>query len=77
MITGFWCDLVTDPKILQRKHTARNRKIMAIFSVFFGGFMARAIMQRVGAAGTLGVATGIRVLIAAGWLWAPAKACEK
>ena len=73
LMTGFWCEIMSDPKIFTLRHRARDIKLFAIFMVFLGGFAARAILQRIGAPGALGVGTGVRALIAIAWLFAPAK----
>ena len=41
--------------------------------MFFGGFVGRALVDTMGAAGTLGVGAGIRVAIALCWLLVPSK----
>lgn len=52
----------------------RDHKILAVIALFLGGFVSRAILQTsVGSAGTLGIGCGMRVLIAIGWLFVPAK----
>jgi len=75
VLTSVWCELVADPKLLNlRKGThSRDHKVLAIFALFLGGFLGRAILAKIGSAGALGVATGIRVLLALGWLFVPSK----
>lgn len=70
-MTGFWCDLATDAKLFRLKNPARDRKLFAMTSLFFGGFVARVILQRIEASGALGVGTAIQFLMAIGWLFAP------
>ncbi|KAF9240443.1 hypothetical protein BU15DRAFT_87654 [Melanogaster broomeanus] len=52
---------------------SRDHKVMAITSLFLGGFLGRAILDVLGSAGTLGVGTGIRFLIALSWFFVPEK----
>lgn len=75
-MTGFWCELMSDTKVLQKNYVARNRKVLAIIYVFLGGFMARALIGRIGAAATLGIGTIMRFLVAVAWLFGPAKASK-
>ena len=65
---------MADPKLfLPRRVTTRDHKIIGIFALFLGGFASRAILDKIGSAGTLGVGCGIRLLISAWWLFVPAK----
>ncbi|KAI5997259.1 hypothetical protein F5J12DRAFT_851833, partial [Pisolithus orientalis] len=50
---------------------ARDHKAMAILSLFIGAFMGRAILDKIGSAGTLVVGAGIRFLITLSWLFVP------
>ncbi|PCH45007.1 hypothetical protein WOLCODRAFT_27195 [Wolfiporia cocos MD-104 SS10] len=76
VLTTVWCELMADPKLfkLNRYIISRDHKIIAIFVLFLGGFVGRALIDQIGAAGTLGVGTGIRVIIAMWWLFVPGKA---
>ncbi|KAF9652301.1 hypothetical protein BDM02DRAFT_3109291 [Thelephora ganbajun] len=75
VLTSVWCELVADPKLLNLRKgiISRDYKILAIFALFLGAFLGRAILAEIGSAGALGVATGIRVLLAFGWLFVPSK----
>ncbi|KAI0795617.1 hypothetical protein C8Q75DRAFT_711714 [Abortiporus biennis] len=75
VLTTVWCELMADPKLFQlRRHIiSRDHKVIAIFALFFGGFVGRALIDKIGAASTLGVGTGMRVLIAVWWLFVPGK----
>ena len=57
---------MADPKLLnfRQRVISRDHKLIAIVALFLGGFVGRAIIDAVGAAGTLGVGTGMRVVIA-------------
>ena len=75
MLTTVWCELMADPKLfkLNRLVISRDHKIIGIVALFIGGFASRAILDKIGSAGTLGVGTGIRVLVAIWWLFVPGK----
>lgn len=76
MLTTVWCELMADPKLFQFKKLiiSRDHKVLAVFALFIGGLVSRAILQEISAAGTLGVGCGMRVIIAVMWLFVPAKA---
>jgi hypothetical protein len=46
----------------------RDLKIVAVSSLFVGGFVGRALLDKVGSSTTFLIGTGIRVLIALAWL---------
>ena len=75
VLTSVWCELIADPKLfsLKKAITSRDHKALAIFALFLGAFLGRALAAQIGSAGALGVATGIRVLLAFGWLFVPSK----
>ena len=74
VLTTTWCELMTDPNLFRRRFSAsRDHKIMAIVTLFFGGFVGRCIIDKIGSAGTLGVGTGLRFLIALSWYFVPSK----
>lgn len=75
VLTTVWCELMADPKllVLNRRVISRDHKLIAIVVLFLGGFVGRALIDQIGAAGTLGVGTGIRVLISIWWLFVPGK----
>jgi len=75
VLTSVWCELVADPKLLSLRQgiISRDHKVLAILGLFLGAFLGRAILAEIGSAGALGVATGIRVLLAFGWLFVPSK----
>ena len=66
---------MADPKLFQlnRFVISRDHKFIAIISLFIGGFVGRALIDAAGAAATLGVGTGLRLLIAIWWLFVPGK----
>lgn len=75
MLTTVWCELMADPKLFDFKHfvVTRDHKLIAAVSLFTGAFVGRALIDSIGAAGALGVGTGVRVVIALIWLFIPAK----
>lgn len=75
VLTSVWCELGADPHLFgfTRTIASRDLKVLAIFALFLGAFLGRAIVAVIGSAGALGVATGIRFLVAFSWLFVPAK----
>jgi hypothetical protein len=75
VLTSVWCELIADAKLfsLRKVVASRDHKILAIFALFLGAFLGRAIIAVIGSAGALGVATGIRFLLAFAWLFVPSK----
>ena len=74
VLTTVWCEFMSDPNLFRRRFViSRDHKFIAVFALFFGGFVGRAILDQVGSAGAFGVGTGIRVVIAIGWFFVPAK----
>jgi len=74
VLTTVWCELMADPKLFTRGFVlSRDHKLIAVLTLFVGGFVGRALIDQIGSAGTFGIGAGIRVLIALSWLWVPAK----
>jgi hypothetical protein len=74
VLTTVWCELMSDPKLFSRRPVVtRDHKLIAAASLFIGAFIGRTLVDSIGAAGTLGVGTGIRVLIALSWIFVPSK----
>jgi hypothetical protein len=75
VLTSVWCELVADPKLfnVRGRVISRDHKALAIFALFIGAFLGRAILAEIGSAGALGIATAIRVLLAFGWIFVPSK----
>jgi len=75
VLTTVWCELMSDPKLFQFRLgvISRDHKLIAIVALFAGGFLGRALIDAIGSAGTLGVGTGLRVIIALWWLFVPGK----
>jgi len=74
VLTTVWCELMTDPKLFAARRVAsRDRRIIAVSFLFVGGFCSRAILQSIGSPASLGIGTGLRVLIAFSWFFVPGK----
>jgi hypothetical protein len=74
VLTTIWCELFAEPRLFSRRRVnVRDHKILGASCIFLGGFVGRALADSIGAAGALGVGTGIRVVIALGWLFVPSK----
>ncbi|KIJ35264.1 hypothetical protein M422DRAFT_180927 [Sphaerobolus stellatus SS14] len=68
VLTTVWCELMADPKLFSRKLVkTRDLKIVAVSALFIGGFVGRALLDKLGDAGALGVGTGIRFIITLTW----------
>jgi uncharacterized membrane protein YoaK (UPF0700 family) len=79
VLTTTWCELMADPKLfdIRRIVISRDHKIMAIISLFLGGFVGRVLLDIVGSAATLGIGAGIRLLISVWWIFVPEKQARK
>lgn len=79
VLTTTWCELMADPKLfdIRRIVISRDHKILAIVSLFLGGFIGRVLIDIVGSAGTLGIGAGIRLLISVWWAFVPEKQGKK
>lgn len=75
MLTTIWVELVSDPRLFNLRHKVitRDHKLIAAVALFFGAFVARALLAQIGAAGALGIGTGLRVLITLSWIVIPGK----
>ncbi|KAJ3876570.1 hypothetical protein F5051DRAFT_411199 [Lentinula edodes] len=74
VLTTVWVELMADPRLFYRKKViTRDHKLIAASSLFIGGFVSRAILDKIGSAGALGVGTGVRLLITVSWLFVPGK----
>ncbi|KAF7323665.1 hypothetical protein MKEN_00587300 [Mycena kentingensis (nom. inval.)] len=74
--TALWIELVADPHLFKsptRRIASRDHRALALFVLFGGAIIARLMLGQVGAAATLGFATGLRMLIAASWLFVKGK----
>jgi hypothetical protein len=73
VLTSVWCELVADPKLfhIRRWIVSRDHKVMAIFTLFLGGFLGRALLASIGSAATLGIGTGVRLIVTLSWFFVP------
>ncbi|TFK52468.1 hypothetical protein OE88DRAFT_1712059 [Heliocybe sulcata] len=73
VITTMWCELMADPKLhhIRKWVSSRDHKLATIGALLLGGFMGAISVEAMGPAGTLGLGTGLRGLIAIGWLFIP------
>ena len=73
VLTTIWCELAADPKLFERRRIrSRDHRLIAASCIFLGAFLGCALINQIGAAGALGVGTGIRFLIAVAWMMVPA-----
>ncbi|EDR00120.1 uncharacterized protein LACBIDRAFT_334394 [Laccaria bicolor S238N-H82] len=65
VLTTVWVELVSDPRLfsLRQRVISRDHRVIAAVALFIGSFVSRAILQKIGTAGTLGVAVGIKIFI--------------
>ncbi|KAG2129650.1 uncharacterized protein EDB93DRAFT_1182093 [Suillus bovinus] len=79
VLTTTWCELMADPQLfdIRRIVISRDHKIVAIGSLFLGGFIGRVLIDSIGSAATLGIGTGIRLIISIWWLFIPEKQAKK
>ncbi|KAG5647704.1 hypothetical protein DXG03_008427 [Asterophora parasitica] len=79
VLTTVWVELVSDPRLfkLREKVVSRDHKVIAALALFVGGFMGRALVGKIGSAGTLGIAVGLRILIAISWVFVGGKSSAK
>ncbi|TRM59612.1 hypothetical protein BD626DRAFT_436736 [Schizophyllum amplum] len=75
VLTTIWVELMADPRLFRFRERVKTRdhRLIGAGSLFLGGFISRALLAKIGAAGTLGIGTGIRVLITLGWFFVPGK----
>jgi hypothetical protein len=75
VLTTIWVELMSDPRLfkLRQRVVSRDHKTLAALALFVGGFCSRALTGKIGAAGTLGVGVGFRILVALSWISVPGK----
>jgi len=75
VLTTVWVELMTDPRLfnLRKRVMSRDHRVIAAISLFVGAFVGRAILGQLGAAATLGIGVGFRVLISFSWIFVPGK----
>ncbi|KIY51381.1 hypothetical protein FISHEDRAFT_37457 [Fistulina hepatica ATCC 64428] len=77
VLTTIWIELMSDPRLFtfRQRVVGRDNKLLAVVGVFIGGFTSRALLAAIGSAATLGIATGIRLMICFWWLFVPSSDC--
>lgn len=74
VLTTVWVELVNDPFLFAlRRVNTRDHKAMSILAVFLGAFISKALVDKIGSGGTLGIAAGLRFIGAWAWLAVPSK----
>ena len=75
VLTTIWVELMSDPRLfkLRDRVASRDHKTLAAFGLFLGGFVARALVGKIGAAAALGIGVGFRIIIAFSWIFVPGK----
>ncbi|KAK4052588.1 hypothetical protein OIO90_004216 [Microbotryomycetes sp. JL221] len=77
VLTTVFVELVTDPKLFSLKPVkTRDHRVLAIVGLFLGGLFGAALTHTIGAAGTFGVAAGVRVVSAISWGFVPGRKRE-
>jgi hypothetical protein len=73
VLTTVWCELMADPDLFRFRRfvVTRDHKLIAVAALFLGGFASRALLDQIGAAGTLGVGAGARLCITLSWMFIP------
>ena len=71
VLTSVYCDLASDPKILQRDNVKRNRRAAAVLAILIGGISGGWISRsKAGMSVSLWIAAAIKLGIAISWsLW--------
>ncbi|KAF8526560.1 hypothetical protein BU17DRAFT_74110 [Hysterangium stoloniferum] len=74
VLTTVWCELMAEPKLFRASLVrSRDLKVIAVASLFLGGFIGRVLLQKVGDGTTFAIGAGIRVIVALLWFWVPGK----
>jgi hypothetical protein len=72
VLTTTWVEIFNDPLLLAMKRVpSRDIRVLGVFFLLFGAFVARAIMGPIGNAGALGVLCGFRLLQTVWWAVSP------
>lgn len=78
VLTSVYCDLVSDPKILERSNVKRNRRVGAVLMILIGGIIGGWLSRSpAGMSTTLWLAAAIKLGIAVSWsFWKPKSVIE-
>ncbi|WVQ82800.1 hypothetical protein IAT38_004932 [Cryptococcus sp. DSM 104549] len=78
VLTTTWVEIFNDPLLGAFKYTpSRDIRIAGGFAVFLGAFVSRAILDKAGSAGSLGVLAGFRMVQVVWWYFLPDKPVKK
>ena len=66
---------MSDPRLFKfrQRVTTRDHRFIAAVVLFLGAFVGRALLGQVGAAATMGIGVGFRVIITLSWIFVPKK----
>ena len=71
MLTSTWVELISSPHLLApRRNAYRDHRLLAISSTLVGCLCGATMVHVVGAAGTFGLAAGLRLVSATSFLFA-------
>ncbi|WVF66520.1 hypothetical protein IAT40_001260 [Kwoniella sp. CBS 6097] len=72
VLTTTWVEIFNDPLLFAfRGVPSRDIRIAGGFAVFFGAFVSRAIVDKIGQGGALGVLAGFRMIQVVWWFFIP------
>lgn len=71
-MTTLWAEFIGDPHLFKRGYApSRDHRILAVVAFVLGGIFGRGVLDQIGSAAVFGLGTGMRILIAIGWLFVP------
>lgn len=78
VLTSVYCDIASDPKLLEKNNVKRNRRIAAVVAILIGGIAGGWLSRSdAGMSSALWIAGAVKVAIAIGWAnWKAKKAIE-
>lgn len=72
VLTTTWVEIFNDPLLFAfKKVPSRDIRVQGVVFLILGSFVSRAIMGKIGSAGTLGVLCGFRLLQTLWWALTP------
>ncbi|PAV21496.1 hypothetical protein PNOK_0412300 [Pyrrhoderma noxium] len=72
VLTTLWAEFIGDPHLFKRGYApSRDHRILAVVAFVLGGIFGRGVLDQIGSAAVFGLGTGMRILIAIGWLFVP------
>jgi len=74
VLTTVWCELMAEPKLFRASLVrSRDLKVAAVSALFVGGFVGRALLDKLGDGTTFAIGAGFRVIVALMWFLVPGK----